>query len=208
MQQPYEQVWGPIPLDEALSVGATYGATSRLIKLSATQELLPLVLAARNVIPDDILPRDDDTPETLAARLSQSDFLDDIHFPVGGHGRNCRVQRLNATQWAQPRRVTWSVPAEADDEEAATRWFFGYTQARREPSDWRCRLMPLAVFNLVVYLWKMARPVLGRISAAAPPTAVQLMVYYTAFRGAITRHRDNFNSADYYSRCAAPVWTR
>ena len=120
------------------------------------------------------------------------------HKRVGARHRSPPVPFSISSQ-ASVSSLTWSVPAEADDEEAATRWFFGYTQARREPSDWRCRLMPLAVFNLVVYLWRMARPVLGRISAAAPPTAVKLMVYYTAFRGAITRHRDNFNSADYYS---------
>ena len=84
--QTYDLTWGPVALDVAEGVGALHGATSRLITLRATPTLLELMREARREFPKSILPRGSDTPETLAARLSETDFLDDMHFPIGGHG--------------------------------------------------------------------------------------------------------------------------
>ena len=75
---PYQINWGPISDDYAQIVcGSAYGATSILLRLDDVQPLANLVQAARTVIPEHVYPLDEDTPETLAARLGESDWLDD-----------------------------------------------------------------------------------------------------------------------------------
>ena len=78
VHQPYEVAWGPVPLDEARTAGALYGATSRLLALCRTPALDALIGEARRVFPESILPHGNDTAATLCARLSQADFLDDM----------------------------------------------------------------------------------------------------------------------------------
>ena len=69
----------------------------------------------------------------------------------------------------------------------------------RLPQDYRCRAMPLPVFDFGVFLWKLARGSagLGTVSSESPPTACQLMMYYSAFGGSVGRHRDNFSTAHF-----------
>ena len=57
--------------------------------------------------------------------------------------------------------------------------------------------MPFPVFELMMYLWQIARPYLGAVSGAAPPTAIQLCIYYVLFGCNMVRHRDNHNTADF-----------
>ena len=111
------------------------------------------------------------------------------------------MRRVNDTTWAQPRRVTMSLPAGGEDD----RHLFAYTQAKRPPSDWRCRVMPTPFSDLMMYLYEVARPFLGPVSAARPPNAIQMMLYYTAFQSRVSRHRDNFCTADFDSFQATGV---
>ena len=46
-----------------------------------------VVDGALQCVPADVLPRADDTREILAARLGESEFLDDAHVLNGGNGR-------------------------------------------------------------------------------------------------------------------------
>ena len=121
---PYQINWGPISDDFAQFVcGSAYGATSILLRLDDVQPLANLVQAARAVIPEHVYPLDEDTPETLAARLGESDWLDDstslpdrtapplasclmfafdrvlriVHLPKDMKGKGGRKQRLNDT---------------------------------------------------------------------------------------------------------------
>ena len=178
----FRVVWS-VTAEDAASTGSLYHATSVLLyaRVQENGSLSKLVAAVRALVPDDVIPRSSDTVDTLVARLSQSEWLDDIHFPVGGHGRGGRTTRLNSTPWRQPRRHTCSVeidpecsPGDGGEAGDSVKQYFAYTQARRNPRDWRCRGMPYPLFQFVVYLWDVARPFLGAISAASPPTAVQM----------------------------------
>ena len=74
--------------------------------------------------------------------------------PKGGHGKGGVCARINdKATYRQPRRVTWSVPASADND----RLLYAYTQAKRPPEDWRCRLMPEPVHALINFLWLFAK---------------------------------------------------
>ena len=104
----HERVWGPVPSDRT---EARHAASSVLIRPHDVQ----LERCRKNVlaeVPAGVLPMADDTPKTLSSRLAKSDWLDSIHALKGGNGKgNMRRVALNATDYAQPRRVTMSVPA-------------------------------------------------------------------------------------------------
>ena len=90
-------VWGPVRERAAALVGSARGAESVCI----APRLSPFVVAAAlECIPLNILPKKDDTAETLAERLGSSIFLDDAHPLRGGNGKRKRGQphriRLNA----------------------------------------------------------------------------------------------------------------
>ena len=149
------------------------------------------------MVPDEVLPRPDDTASSLQARLAQSSFLEDIHVLKGGHGP-ARV-RLNATCYPQPRRRSWSLAEKKDvardqptDDACAS--LLNYTAYGRLPSDWEAVEMPPPVEDLGVALWRVALPFLAEPSTRCPPTGCQLLLYYPLFLSAIGRHRDNYNS--------------
>ena len=99
---PHDRSWGPVHAATATSAGALVPAASVLIR-PKNEEVAIAASYVRALVPPDVFPRDDDTPESLALRLGASSFLDDIHYPIGGHGRAGRVVRLNDTKYPQPR---------------------------------------------------------------------------------------------------------
>ena len=165
--QNHAVLWGPVPAAEAARIaGAPAGCESVLLAPAVPFALHQDVV---DLIPPSVKPLPTDTAETLAARLSESDFLDDIHFKAAGHGRGGRYVQINKTQYPQPRRVTWSV-------QLPEQMLYAYTQYGRKPTDFRCRPMPLAVYKLGRHLWHIALPYLGSQSRLHPPTACQLML--------------------------------
>ena len=76
-------VWGPICLRQAVSEGALAPVDSVLLRPREAPAEAARVLA---LFPDEIFPRKEDTPRSLADRLGRSAFLDDAHVPVGGMG--------------------------------------------------------------------------------------------------------------------------
>ena len=66
---PHERVWGPVSAADAIAVGCVRAAASVVIR----PKLSPHALAAAvRCVPTEVLPRADDTPATLAARLGLS----------------------------------------------------------------------------------------------------------------------------------------
>ena len=143
-QQKHPVLWGPVPAAEAARIaGAPAGCESVLIAPAIPLDLLRDV---ENLIPASVKPWPTDTAQQLAARLGESDFLDDIHFKKGGHGRGGKYVRINETKYPQPRRVTWSVAMPGN-------MLFAYTQFGRKPEDFRCRPMPLAQCGAHPPIW-------------------------------------------------------
>ena len=73
-------VWGPICRRQAVSEAPVDSVLLRPHEAPAE--------AARvlELFPDEIFPRKEDNPRSLADRLGRSAFLDDAHVPVGGTG--------------------------------------------------------------------------------------------------------------------------
>ena len=69
------------------------------------------------LFPADVFPSVEDTADTLAARLGGCDFLDDIHFKKGGHGKRGATKAINKSKYPQPRRKTWSVVVDSSQDQ-------------------------------------------------------------------------------------------
>ena len=195
----HERVWGPVPSDRT---EARHAASSVLIRPHDVQ----LERCRKNVlaeVPAGVLPMADDTPKTLSSRLAKSDWLDSIHALKGGNGKgNMRRVALNATDYAQPRRVTMSVPAggvHVDGDGDSVQSLYGYSHYGRLPEDTRCRQMSKATLELMHRLWHIAKPYLREQSRRTPPTACQILFYYAVLGGRIGRHRDMFRTQDVHS---------
>ena len=69
----HTHVWGPVGEAEAAEVGCVHAAASVVIRPQIASHV---VAAALQCVPAEVLPRADDTRETLVARLGASAFLD------------------------------------------------------------------------------------------------------------------------------------
>ena len=195
-------VWGPISARQAVLMGAWAPAESVLLRPHA-----PPAEAARvlQLFPDEIFPRKEDTPRSLADRLGDSAFLDDVHVPVGGMG-GAEWCRLNATMYPQPRLVNWSakVPVEEGElvDDATVRLHAYPHYGRPSLSDLRCREWPPAVAELASYVHKLAYPHLGPVSKVMVPNYCEVKIYYSQFGAKIGRHRDNFVGKQLHEYCS------
>ena len=207
--QPHERLWGPVMEDVASARGALAPASSVLIRPVGDSQLESAAARAMALFPDDVFPSAEDTADTLAARLGGCDFLDDIHFKKGGHGKGGATTAINMSKYRQPRRKTWSVEVDSsqdqppEPEDQASRALFAYTQFGRKPSDWRSSPMPLEVWEFLVLVWRLAKPYLGAVSRASPPTAVQVMMYYVLQRAgpASLAHNGEYCSRRPHGQC-------
>ena len=105
---PAVRVWGPVPKEQAVGVGALAAASS--VVLAPQQAPVWLFNSLAALVPDEVLPRASDTAQTLRGRLQSSAFLHPIRTMAKGHGRGGRYVELNATTYPQPRRVQWGTP--------------------------------------------------------------------------------------------------
>ena len=192
----HERVWGPVLHEEARAAGCSRVAASVVI----IPHISPHVVnAALQCVPVEVLPRVDDTPESLAARLGASMFPDDAHVLNGGNGKRgangSKRRRLNGSCLPAPRRKSWSVVVipereDADGERVVS--LFNYSAYGRPAPDVRSAPMPLPVFRFGEQLWLAAMPYLSAVCKLNPPTHCQMLLYYALFRSAMGRHRDNY----------------
>ena len=188
--------WGPVLKDTAATVGCVRAAAS----VAIIPSIPPAVVdAALQCVPAEVLPRVDDTRQSLAARLGNSRFLDDAHVLNKGNGRRgangSKRRRLNESCHAAPRRKSWSVvvTAEHEDEDGEkVVALCNYSVYGRQAEDVRCAPMPSPVFALGEVLWLAAMPYLCEESRRNPPTHCQLLLYYVLFESRMGRHRDNY----------------
>ena len=124
---PFILHWGPVPLNDAQAAGATFPTSSVVLIPHLPTSI---VVEAVREIPSDVLPRCDDTVSSLVSRLSQSSFLEDSRVLQGGRGP--RRVRLNDTDYAQPRRRSWSVKVEVEGEGEGE---VGSTTTRHQPAQ-------------------------------------------------------------------------
>ena len=192
------RLWGPVESASARMAGALAAASSVLLKPTRT----PMALIGRlhALIPTDVLPRTDDTAETLRARIASSRFFHPTWILKHGHGRGRRYVELTTTAYPQPRRVQWVQPVapehvDGDGEKVVQCLVYPHLYTRSLLDRW-VEVMPPAVEELVKYAVRMARPLLTPASRASTPNFCEMCVYYTAFGGKMGRHRDNFDVKD------------
>ena len=120
--------------EEAQAAGCMAASVSILLKPADVQSFVDAKRAALACIHPDIYPRSTDDSKSLAARLSDCTFRDEINAKWQGHGRNGKRVRLNKTTYYQPRRATFSVIAR-DRTCPETEWLYAYTQHARPALD-------------------------------------------------------------------------
>jgi hypothetical protein len=152
-----------------------------------------LMAALAALLPQELWPRAEDTPDALRARLSKSAWLDDAHVPLKGHGKGGAVQRLNASKHRQPRRASHSVRGSPEFmlRGEKVEQMFHYSSFRRKVQDAYAGRMSAAEMDLSTAVWLAARPWLSPISASCPFTHCQTLLYYEAFNAHMRPHRDN-----------------
>lgn len=156
-----------------------------------------VVAAALAEVPDALRAWPHDTRDVLVLRLSQCSELDNMLVLLNGNSLP-RV-RLNATDYAQPRRISWSVVvrgAHKDAEGDIVMTMYTYTFGGTEPDNWHARPMPMPIFQLGAHLFHAVRDRLSATCQHSPPTACQLLCYYTAFESDMRSHKDNFTLQD------------
>ena len=176
MSYEHTRAWGPVSEGEAASAGSIQGAASVVIIPNIPSDV---VQAALQCLPSEVLPCADDTPETLAARLGASSFLDDAHVLNKGNGKRGRNGqkrcRLNETRHRAPRRKSWSVEVDSareDEDGERVVQCFNYSAYGRLAEDVRSQPMPYPVFTLGEQLWLAAMPYLCEASRRNPPTLI------------------------------------
>ena len=195
---PAVRIWGPVPKEQAVAVGALAAASSMVLAPQCAPAQLFNCLTA--LVPDEVLPRASDTAQTLCLRLQTSAFLHPILTMAKGHGRGGRYIDLNATTYPQPRRVQWGTPTvpehtDADGDRVVQCLCYPHYYTK-SPLLRMVEVMPPAVNELVKFAAQLARPWLTTPSLARYPNSCELCIYYTAFNSKIGRHRDNFESQD------------
>ena len=190
-----KRIWGPLTKDESETIGAPAAVASVLLQPRCIP--LDLVQKVHSLVPVEVLPSTDVSKKELAARLGKSDYLHPILVlnKGNGSGKQTYVQ-LNNTEYAQPRRVRWGSPAGHNVEEELVCLPCYPQNYTRSPLDITCERVPEAIQELSLLLWKESLPFLAPNSASAPPNYWQQCIYYTAFNGAMGRHRDNYTTKD------------
>ena len=82
----FKIVWGPVSEERAVRFGAISGCESILIRPTMTLELEGILQRIRALMPDAMFPREGDDADSLARRLGDCDFLDDIGIPTLSKG--------------------------------------------------------------------------------------------------------------------------
>ena len=192
------RIWGPVTKDVSASIGFTAAVAS--VQLQPRCIPFELLQEVHALVPVEVLPTAEDTKRSLAARLAKSDYLHPVFVLNKGNGTGkCKYVQLNRTEYAQPRRVRWGSPAGHNVEQDLVRlpsYPHNYT---RSPLDITCERVPEAIEKLSQLLWKESLPFLAPNSVSAPPNYWQQCIYYTAFKGEMGRHRDNYSSQDLVS---------
>ena len=205
----HEVVWGPISKEEADACRALAPCSAVLLSPLQTAAYPAVEQAVRAVIPQEILPRDSDTADSLRKRLAQSAFLDDGLVRKGGAGG--RHIRLNTTDYAQARTVSWAegpCAASQDDEGGASESVllpFYRNPTRLSDDDVICRPWPAAVQALRDFCHALAYPYMGELSRAHKQDHLEVKIYYTLFKSKIGKHRDNFTGEQLYDYLANGV---
>ena len=195
--------FGPCSIKVARFCGAHAPAFSIVYEIVSIDEKVQQDLHA--CIPNELIPRADDTVETLFARLSESDYFDVMPVLQGGNGGKKGSKKrvdLNDTDYSMPRRKTWSVLVRGEHFDAdhdRVRTMYLYSSSQLEPKDWQTEPMPMPVFIFGVHIFHGLRNhgMLSPASMHSPPNACQVLFYYGAFVPHLSRHKDNFTVREF-----------
>ena len=76
------------------------------------------------IVPQAVLPIEGDTAQSLAGRIADAKFFDELDALVAGGSRGPKRVRLNETTYSQTRRIAWAAAVEGahTDGDGETVW--------------------------------------------------------------------------------------
>ena len=169
-------------------------------KLQLNESVVKAVLYG--IVPQAVLPVEGDTQESLALRIANAHFFDELAALKGGGQHGSKRVRLNETTYSQPRRIAWSVVvedahADCDGETVRTMYAYGKGNSRMR-TDVLATPMPWAIFELGVQCFLSVRHVLAEVCASSPPNHCQMLAYYALFNSKCGRHKDDHKKRDFH----------
>ena len=154
-----------------------------------------VVDAAISCVPQDVRSREADTVDSLRERIAACGFFDDLQALKGGGREGKKRVELNDTDYASPRRKSWSLVIEDTHvhrgKRVRTMFNYGKLNSRIRTIAYATP-MPTAVYALGKQCFCTARHLLSTGSAMFPPNHCQLMAYYQIFRSKAGVHKDNY----------------
>ena len=149
-----EMLWGALSSDVMEPLGAPAAVASVLLRPSSIP--VELMEQMHALIPVEVLPKEGDTPGSLAARLSENQYLHPKYVLNNGNGSGKQTYvQLNSTQYAQPRRVRWGLPKEIQ-------WPEG------EDGEAHMLRFPVISTAILVLHWKLHAKLCRRLSINSP----------------------------------------
>ena len=154
------------------------------------------------IVPQAVLPIEGDTAQSLAGRIADAKFFDELYALVAGGSRGSKRVRLNETTYSQTRRIAWSAVVEGahtdgDGETVWTMYAYGKGNSRIR-TDVMATPMPWAIFELGVQCFLSVRHVLTEVCASSPPNHCQMLAYYALFDSKCGRHKDDHEKSDFH----------
>ena len=163
-----------------------------------------VVKNALSLVPLKVRPRKRDRAETLARRVADACFFDELMALAHGNGRKgAKRVRLNETQYAQPRRKNWSlVTKDVHQNEAGdlvrTMYAYGKPNSRIR-TEVHATPMPPQIFAMGDHLSTIVRHHLAEVCKSSPPNHCQMLAYYGLFGSEMGLHKDDHTIADFHS---------
>ena len=157
--------------------------------------------AALAIVPDELRSTADDDAETLAARIAQTQFFDELDPLAAGGRKGKKRLRLNSSMLSQTRRKAWSVEVkdahlDGDGQLVRTMYAYGKPNSRIRTAV-HATPMPWPIFELGAQCQSAARHLLSGVCASSPPNHCQLLGYYGLFNTKTGRHKDDHCKQDF-----------
>ena len=152
------------------------------------------IIGIATAIPDNLLPRPTDTPDSLRERLANSTFFDVLLFTRSGQlhqhsptSKQC-FRRHMAALTALPHVYT-GRDGEGSNRSVITSYSYPLRQV--QPDSERSRPLRELHQMFMCIVWKHVYGYLTKVSQDRPPNGMHCLCYYTMLQHSMDKHKDN-----------------
>lgn len=151
-------------------------------------------------IPEDIIPKKDDSKQTLCFRLGNNPYLDeqykkgsDVSYNFDVTSRQC-VRRTFSNVTRGMQKIEDQDMRCEEEKNRETVELFVYPCYESPVPRYMCRPTRRIENCMLVLSWLITWPYLSEESRRCPPNGGQLVIYHKKLKRRMGRHRDNSNT--------------